>query len=105
MGRSARFARLSGCILLLLTSAALPSPSTPSDLTQANALLQRGHVQEAEALLHSILTAQPSNALAHQLLCRVYYAQDLSDQSVQECQLAVANAPSSSDDHLWLGRA
>ena len=42
---------------------------------------------------------------SHQLLCRIYYAQDMADNAIHECELAVANAPSSSDNQMWLGRA
>jgi tetratricopeptide (TPR) repeat protein len=76
-----------------------------ADTTQANALLQQGRVDEATASLRQILTAQPTDAEAHLLLCRVYYAQDMGDKAIHECEAAVANAPSSSDNQLWLGRA
>ncbi len=76
-----------------------------ADTTQANALLQQGRVDEAAATLHELLATQPDDALAHQLLCRVYYAQDMADHAIHECELAVANAPSSSDNQMWLGCA
>jgi tetratricopeptide (TPR) repeat protein len=76
-----------------------------ADTTQANALLQQGRVDEAAAALHELLATQPDDAIAHQLLCRVYYAQDMADPAIQECELAVARAPSSSDNQIWLGRA
>lgn len=74
-----------------------------ADTTQANALLQQGRVDEAAASLHELLATQPADAEAHQLLCRVYYAQEMADQAIHECELAVANAPSSSDNQMWLG--
>jgi tetratricopeptide (TPR) repeat protein len=76
-----------------------------ADATQANALLQQGHVDEAAATLHEVLAAQPGDAQAHQLLCRIYYAQDMADDAIHECELAISNAPSSSDNQMWLGRA
>jgi tetratricopeptide (TPR) repeat protein len=76
-----------------------------ADDAQAEALLQQGKVDEASAMLSEILTAHPDDAQAHQLLCRVYYAQDLGALAVPECELAVANAPTSSENELWLGRA
>jgi tetratricopeptide (TPR) repeat protein len=76
-----------------------------ADTTQANALLQQGRVDEAAAALHELLATRPDDAIAHQLLCRVYYAQDMADPAIQECELAVTSAPSSSDNQIWLGRA
>jgi tetratricopeptide (TPR) repeat protein len=76
-----------------------------ADATQANALLQQGRVDEAAASLHEVLAAEPGDALAHQLLCRVYYAQDMADNAIHECELAASSDLSSSDNQVWLGRA
>jgi tetratricopeptide (TPR) repeat protein len=76
-----------------------------ADATQADALLLQGRVDEAATTLHEVLAAQPGDAQAHQLLCRIYYAQDMGDDAIHECELAVSNAPSSSDNQMWLGRA
>jgi tetratricopeptide (TPR) repeat protein len=76
-----------------------------ADETQANALLQQGRVDEATASLHELLAAQPGDAGAYQLLCRIYYAQEMADNAIHECERAVANAPASSDNQMWLGRA
>lgn len=75
------------------------------DAQAANALLQQGRVDEARASLQTLLTAQPSNALAHQLLCRVYYAQEMEDAAIQQCELAASQDPSNSNTQMWLGRA
>jgi len=76
-----------------------------ADAPQADALLQQGRVDEATASLRQILAAQPGDAQAHQLLCRIYYAQEMADEAIHECELAVSSAPASSDDQMWLGRA
>jgi tetratricopeptide (TPR) repeat protein len=76
-----------------------------ADATQADALLQQGRVDEATASLHEILAAKPGDAQAHQLLCRIYYAQEMADQAIHECELAVSSAPASSDSQMWLGQA
>jgi tetratricopeptide (TPR) repeat protein len=76
-----------------------------AEATQANVLLQQGRVDEATVRLHDVLAVQPGDAEAHQLLCRVYYAQNIVDSAIRECELAVANDPSNSDDQMWLGRA
>ena len=76
-----------------------------ADTAQANALLQQGQVDEAAASLHELLSAQPDDAIAHQLLCRVDYAQDMADNAIRECELAVSNDPASSENQMWLARA
>jgi tetratricopeptide (TPR) repeat protein len=81
------------------------TPLLVADETQADALLQQGRVDDAAAMLQDLLAFQPNNAQAHQLFCRVYYAQDKADSAIHECELAVANAPGSSEDHMWLARA
>jgi tetratricopeptide (TPR) repeat protein len=72
---------------------------------QANALLQQGRMEEAITMLRETLASQPADALAHQLLCRVYYAQEMAENSIRECELAAANAPTDSNTQMWLGRA
>jgi tetratricopeptide (TPR) repeat protein len=76
-----------------------------ADTTQANALLQQGHVDEATASLHQLLNTQPDDAMAHLLLCRAAYAQEMADNAIRECELAAADAPSNSETQMWLGRA
>jgi tetratricopeptide (TPR) repeat protein len=95
-------ARISLAFSLLLL---VNTQSLFADTTQANALLQQGRVDEAAASLRQILAAQPGDATAHQLLCRVFYSQDMADDAIRECEAAVTHAPSSSDNQLWLGRA
>jgi tetratricopeptide (TPR) repeat protein len=75
------------------------------DNRQANALLLQGRMEEASTLLQRTLAAQPSDALAHQLLCRVFYAQEMADDAIHECELAASNAPNDSNTQMWLGRA
>lgn len=71
----------------------------------ANALLQQGRVDEARVSLNALLAAQPGNAYAHQLLCRVYYAQEMADPAIQQCELAASQDPGDSSTQMWLGRA
>lgn len=92
--------RIAFSLLLLFSTRLLLA-----DTTQANNLLQQGRVDEALTSLHEVLAAEPRDAQAHLILCRVYYAQDLADKAIHECELAAANAPSSSDTQVWLGRA
>lgn len=60
---------------------------------------------DAASTLKPWLAQHPSDADAHLLLCRSFYAQDMADSAVSECELAAANAPASSEAQLWLGRA
>ena len=76
-----------------------------ADVTQANTLLQQGRVDEATVSLRELLAAEPGDAQAHQLLCRIYYAQDMADHAIRECQLAASSDPAGSDNQMWLGRA
>ncbi len=91
-------------LALLLLVSALPAFAA-GDTAQANLLLQQGKVDQASAILHQTLSERPGDAWAHALLCRVYYAQDMADAAVSECEKAAANAPEDSDTQLWLGRA
>lgn len=94
-------------IRLLCFLLALPALSLPlrADRPQADSLLEQGRVDEAAVLLREMVSSEPNNAKAHQLLCRVYYAQDMADAAIQHCELAAAADPSDSDTQMWLGRA
>ncbi|HZY73959.1 MAG TPA: tetratricopeptide repeat protein [Edaphobacter sp.] len=76
-----------------------------AESTRANALLQQGRVDEARHALQQTLSAQPGDAQAHQLLCRVYYAQEMADSAIRECELSASSDPGNSDTQMWLGRA
>jgi tetratricopeptide (TPR) repeat protein len=67
--------------------------------------LQEGRMEDATTLLSATLAVNPSDATAHQLLCRVAYAQNQAGPAIAQCELAVSNDPSSSVHQLWLGRA
>jgi len=76
-----------------------------ADTNQANSLLQQGRVDEATANLHELLATESHDSLAHQLLCRVFYSQNMADEAIHECETAVLEDPTSSDNQMWLGRA
>jgi tetratricopeptide (TPR) repeat protein len=81
--------------------AARPSASN----SPAFLALQQGRVDQAAELLRNRLAQAPQDAEAHQLLCRVAYAQDNAGLAVDECQKAVSAAPSDGLNEMWLGRA
>ena len=82
----------------------LVSAPLRADLLTADRALQEGRVDEAAQQLQSLLQQQPSDASAHLLLCRVYYAQEMIDPALSACESAADEAPQRSDIQLWLGR-
>jgi tetratricopeptide (TPR) repeat protein len=90
--------------LLLVTICFCKVPLRADD-AQAETLLRQGRVDEATATLSHVLATKVNDARAHQLLCRVFYAQDMAESAVRECEQAVQDDPSSSDSQMWLGRA
>jgi tetratricopeptide (TPR) repeat protein len=92
-------------ITILLCAMLTGSVRLVADDAQAEALLKQGRVDEATTMLNQVLAADANDARAHQLLCRVYYAQDIADPAVKECEQATQIEPSNSDYQMWLGRA
>jgi tetratricopeptide (TPR) repeat protein len=98
-----RFLQTGLCVLLVR---AAPAASIPSNLTQpVNADLMVGRADDAISRLNSSLAANPGDAEAHSLLCRVYYQEERWDDAIHECETAVKLMPQDSGYHLWLGRA
>ena len=91
--------------ILLLALVCLCCPTVRADIASADMALQAGRASQAKQLLAQSLAATPRDAKAHQLLCRLYYAEDMADAAVSECLQAVAQASSDSDNQMWLGRA
>jgi tetratricopeptide (TPR) repeat protein len=90
---------------LTLVSAGLAASIPETPLKAAHADLAAGRADLAIARLHSSLAADPNDAEAHNLLCRVYLAEDRWDDAISECEAAVRISPANSQYHLWLGRA
>ncbi len=67
--------------------------------------LTAGRADDAISRLSSYLAANPEDAEAHNLFCRVYYQEERWNDAISECKTAVELAPSESEYHLWLGRA
>ena len=68
----------------------------------AQTALFEGRIGDAVFLLRASLT-QADTPDAHLLLCRSYYAEDLFDEAIQQCEAATATP--SSLAFTWLGRA
>lgn len=96
--------RASAAILLAGLSGGTPGLASVS-LAAANSDLQAGKADEAIDLLSEALRADPRNAEANNLLCRVEFTLQQFDQAAGYCQKAVELNPLSSPYHLWLGRA
>jgi tetratricopeptide (TPR) repeat protein len=67
--------------------------------------LQAGKADEATSLLNAALKADPQNAEALNLLCRVEYSLQQFDAAAGHCEKAVNLSPKAASYHLWLGRA
>lgn len=96
--------RLARFLILLTTGLSLVHCTAWADTTTAESALKEGRVEVAAALLKQRLKQEPHDAYAHQLLCRVYYAQDKADAAVTECERSVSDDSSRSDSEVWLGR-
>lgn len=93
-------------VLCILQARASDSASTPSNVLEpVRADLTAGMADDAISRLSSFLAANPKDAEAHNLLCRVYYQEARWDDAIHECEIAVRLMPLDSGYHLWLGRA
>ena len=85
--------------------AAMGASVPDKPLQPVTADLKAGRADAAIARLNLSLAANPEDAEAHNLLCRVYYQEQRWDDAIRECEAAVRLMPSDSEYHLWLGRA
>jgi tetratricopeptide (TPR) repeat protein len=104
---------------VLMPSSPVPAQMPLADISSASRslakhgpayqALQDGRVDDAESILHASIATNPADAMAHQLLCRVYYSQSQADKAIHECELAAQSPAASnelaSENQLWLGRA
>jgi tetratricopeptide (TPR) repeat protein len=74
-------------------------------LDAARTAFNHGRADDALRTLDAALHDDATDAAAWNLQCRVYLAQGRADNAISSCQRAVRIAPSSSDYHIWLGRA
>ena len=93
-------------LLCVLHPGPAQAASIPTNgLNPVTADLAAGRADDAIARLNLSLSAQPADAEAHNLLCRVYYQEQRWDDAIHQCEAAVKLAPMDSGYHLWLGRA
>lgn len=68
--------------------------------------LMTGRADDAVKILHQVVVANPKDAAAHLLLCRVFYSEELPDEAVSECEAALASGlGNDSKAQDWMGRA
>ena len=84
------------------------SPAALAEMGDARTALNQGRLDDAAATLSAQLKGSPHDAVAHQLLCRVFYAEELVDRAISECEAAVSDSGSdkalASENQMWLGR-
>ncbi|HVT97153.1 MAG TPA: tetratricopeptide repeat protein [Acidobacteriaceae bacterium] len=90
---------------LFVFSAALLGTLAAHAAHPAHRDLDLGHANSALQSLNATLAANPNDAEAHNLRCRVYYQEQDWDKAAPDCEDAVRLAPDESSFHLWLGRA
>ncbi len=89
---------LAGCLAVLGLLNQATAALSPQDLLAA------GHVDEAIQTLQQQTTRAPTDAEAHNLLCRAYFQLEEWDRGISACERSVTLDPAKSFYHLWLGR-
>lgn len=94
---------------VLLAMLALCRLPAFADVADARSALYQGRLDDSSAELREHLKDNPHDAVAHQLLCRVFYAEEFADRAIAECEASVGDAHSdtklASESEMWLGRA
>jgi tetratricopeptide (TPR) repeat protein len=78
---------------------------TPEDRSNVVRDLQEGRADQAYELLQAATAQNSRDAEAEQLACRLALQLERWDNAVSACEKAVALDPTSSNNHLWYGRA
>jgi len=97
-----------GLLLVAAATGARRGNAVEPAAAQRNAAeraLMQGQIDAAVAGLRGALSANPKDAQAHLLLCRAFYAEDLADEAVDECEAAMEGLSNNSEAQDWLGRA
>ena len=92
-------------LLLFLALPILGPAQADPPLDSAKQIFINGAADAAISSLKTSIATDPSSADAHNLLCRVLYAEERWDKAIAECERAVALNPNNSFFQLWLGRA
>jgi tetratricopeptide (TPR) repeat protein len=76
-----------------------------SQRSAAERALMLGQIDTAVSGLRGYLNTNPTDAQAHLLLCRAFYAEEMADAAVDECETAMNGLSENSEAQDWLGRA
>jgi tetratricopeptide (TPR) repeat protein len=68
-------------------------------------MLAAGRIDDVIASMQAKLEKSPTDAVAHNYLCRAYFSVQDWDDAISACEKAVSLDPGNSDYHVWLGRA
>lgn len=93
------------CPLIFAARATSAAPRQSSAYSTARADVENGRADRAISVLTTLLSANPQDAEAHNLLCRVYSMERQDDAAIRECQAAVAASPATGQYYRFLGRA
>jgi len=83
----------------------IPKHPTPNPLSETEKVLLQGRADDAVSRLQTLIAANPLDGRAHLLLCRAFYAEELTDRAVAECEAALATQSGDSKTQDWMGRA
>ena len=100
-----RSLRLALGLVLTFAATALSALASVAAASSGKELLDAGRVDDALRTLQQQVEQSPSDAEAHNLLCRAYYMIGEWDRAVAACERARNLNPQNSLYHLWLGRA
>src|SRR3981081_2019929 len=89
-------------LLLALSLPARAAADSPAG--SAKERLAAGRVDDAVQTLKQQISHSPTDAEAHNLLCRAYFMLDEWDHGISACERAINLEPKNSLYHLWLGR-
>ncbi|HEX4022509.1 MAG TPA: tetratricopeptide repeat protein [Acidobacteriaceae bacterium] len=85
---------------------ALPNTARNNgDYADIRSMLNSGQANDAITALKKILAANPQDAQANNLLCRVHFQEQLWQDAAHACEAAVQAQFDNSEFHDWLGRA
>ena len=82
-----------------------PKRPLPNPLAESEKVLLQGHADDAVARLQTLIAANPQDGRAHLLLCRAFYAEELTERAITECEAALSTQSNDSKTQDWMGRA
>jgi tetratricopeptide (TPR) repeat protein len=82
-----------------------PKHAASNPLADSEKVLMQGRADDAIAKLHAMIAVNPRDGRAHLLLCRAFYAEELADQAISECETVLSTLSSDSKAQDWMGRA